>query len=58
MIDLHNKDDFQQTSEKLLSIEVTSNCNIQCLHCFVNHQTNERVSLSFEVVKRDGRAHV
>lgn len=51
MIDLNNTVALDRSSEKLLSIEVTSHCNIQCLHCFVNHQMDERVSLSFKVVK-------
>ena len=38
-------------SEKLLSIEVTSHCNIDCLHCFVRGENAEQSSLSFAVVK-------
>jgi MoaA/NifB/PqqE/SkfB family radical SAM enzyme len=51
MNELHKQGDPFRVSEKLLSLEVTSHCNIQCLHCFVNHQIHERSSLSFDVVK-------
>lgn len=38
-------------SEKLLSIEVTTHCNIDCLHCFVHGKNVGQSSLSFSVVK-------
>jgi len=37
--------------EELLSIEVTSHCNIECLHCFVHGERPKRSSLSLDVVK-------
>lgn len=51
MNELYKEKDPSRANEKLLSIEVTTHCNIQCLHCFVNHQINERSSLPFDVVK-------
>jgi len=51
MNELHKEKDPFRASEKLLSIEVTTHCNIQCLHCYVNHQINERSCLSLDVVK-------
>jgi len=51
MNELYKKENPFPVGEKLLSIEVTTHCNIQCRHCFVNHQINERSSLSFNVVK-------
>ena len=47
----YREEDVLRTSEKLLSIEVTTHCNIQCIHCFVNHQINEKLSLSLDAVK-------
>ena len=38
-------------SEKLLSIEVTTHCNIHCLHCFVRGNNTGQSSLSFAVAK-------
>lgn len=38
-------------SEKLLSIEVTTHCNIDCLHCFVRGNNTEQSRLSFDVAK-------
>jgi len=38
-------------SERLLSIEVTTHCNIDCLHCFVRGNHTEQSSLHFAVVK-------
>ena len=47
----NKEEDCLCTSEKLLSIEVTSHCNIQCLHCFVKHKINQKLSLPLNVVK-------
>ncbi|MCK4817829.1 radical SAM protein, partial [bacterium] len=38
-------------SEETLSIEVTTQCNGDCLHCFVHAGVSERSSLSVDVVK-------
>ncbi|HOP46806.1 MAG TPA: radical SAM protein [Desulfobacteraceae bacterium] len=38
-------------SEKLLSIEVTTQCNLDCLHCFVRGDNAELSSLPFAVVR-------
>ena len=47
-----NEDKFLvPVSEKLLSIEVTTHCNIDCLHCFVRGNNTEQSSLSFSVVE-------
>ena len=51
MNELYKDKDPCRSGEKLLSIEVTTHCNIQCLHCYVNHQINERSCLSLDVVK-------
>ncbi|MBU4492074.1 MAG: radical SAM protein, partial [Euryarchaeota archaeon] len=47
-----NEDKFLvPVSEKLLSIEVTTHCNIDCLHCFVRCNDTAQSSLSFSVVE-------
>ena len=51
MNELCKEEKFQDTSEKLLSIEVTTHCNIQCLHCFVNGRNDQKLSLSLDVVR-------
>ena len=38
-------------SENLISIEVTTQCNIECRHCFVRSKTAKQVSLSFDILK-------
>ena len=39
-------------SEERLSIEVTTHCNSDCLHCFVHAGISERSNLSANVVKK------
>jgi len=47
-----NEDKFSlPVSEKLLSIEVTTHCNIDCLHCFVRSNNTGQSSLSFASAK-------
>lgn len=45
------KESAIRASKKLLSIEVTRRCNLDCLHCYVRGDINEQSSLSFIVVK-------
>lgn len=59
MNELNGAESPSRLGEKVLSIELTTYCNIECRHCFVNHQINERSSLSFDIVKaviREGHA--
>lgn len=51
MKDLYQEEGSCRIAETLLSIEVTTHCNIECRHCFVNHQISERSSLPFDVVR-------
>jgi len=51
MKELYKKEGPCRIAEKLLSIEVTTHCNIECRHCFVNHQIGERSSLPVDVVR-------